>query len=516
MRVTAQRSARRSRPTSAARWTQAATPGSLRPTRVHLKGEHMAADEALNLGHIDHIVVLMLENRSFDHMLGYLSLEGGRTDVDGLTAAMANPGADRSYPVFHLPRGAVGAKELDPEHSGEAVARQIHGGAMDGFVASYAETLARRGVVAADPGPIMGYYNAHDLPTYDHLAAEFAICDRWHSSVPGATWPNRLYALTGHADGSADDKPGAPIYDKPSFVRHLDAGGVSWRWYSYAPGTLRCVDSEYLVGHHDHFAFVDRVKLGWAAKLEEKVVIDEDSSSFLEDAVTGRLASVSWLDPNFCDLNLVGSPSNDDHAPSDVFEGQELVFRVYNALASGPKWDRTLLVVTYDEHGGFHDHVSPPAAADDDPERFGRYGVRVPTLVASPWIPRGHVSHAIFDHTSLIKTIMQRFCSAELEHRHGLSALGHWLERGHPHYLGKRVDAAAGLGQLLTEPSARPAPDRTALGEALAGHRAQLAAFAVKSPPTVGAASRPLTDHQVHMVLGADHLRRHGLPAGQP
>ncbi|HEU0318067.1 MAG TPA: alkaline phosphatase family protein, partial [Solirubrobacteraceae bacterium] len=145
----------------------------------------MAGDEVENLSKIDHLVVLMLENRSFDQMLGYLSLAGGRADVDGLTAGMANEHAGRTYPVFHLPRGEVAEAALDPDHSGEAAARQIDGGRMDGFVASYAETLARRGVVAADPAPIMGYYDAADLPTYDHLAAEFAICDRWHSSVPG-------------------------------------------------------------------------------------------------------------------------------------------------------------------------------------------------------------------------------------------------------------------------------------------------------------------------------------------
>ncbi len=476
----------------------------------------MADDPAQNLSHIDHIVVLMMENRSFDHMLGYLALEGGRTDVDGLSDAMTNEHAGHAFPVYHLPRGAVATKPLDPDHSGGSVAKQINGGKMDGFVSAYAETLASRGEPGVDPGPIMGYYNADDLPAYDHLAAEFTICDRWHSSVPGATWPNRLYALTGGADGTRDDKKGPPMYDRHSFARHLDAAGVPWRWYSYSPGTLRCADSEYLVGHHDRFHFVDKVKLNWLAKLDEAVTIDEHSSSFLEDAVTGNLAAVSWLDPNFYDLNLVGSPSNDDHPPSDVFEGQELVFRVYNALATGPKWEKTLLIVVYDEHGGFHDHVTPPEAPDDDPAKFGHYGVRVPALIASPWVARGVVSHTLFDHTSIIKTIMERFCSDELEHRHGLGAIIHWLEKGHPHYVGRRVEEATGLGVLLTETQPRPAPDRDALGERIAAERAKIAAFAVKSPPTVGAASRPLTDHQVHMAQAADHLRQHGLPAGQP
>ncbi|MEA2299690.1 MAG: phospholipase [Solirubrobacteraceae bacterium] len=476
----------------------------------------MSAAKTENLHKIDHIVVVMLENRSFDHMLGYLSVEGGRPDVDGLAAGMANQHAGHTYPVHHLPAGAFATGALGPDHSGAGVARQVNGGKMDGFVAAYAEALAGRGLGGVDPGPVMGYYGAEELPTYDHLAGEFTICDRWHSSVPGATWPNRLYALTGAADGSHDDRPVLPLYDKHSFVRHLDAAGVSWKWYSYAPGTLRCVDGEYLVGRHDHFAFVDRVKLRWPTVIEESVTIDAGSASFLEDAVRGDLAAVSWIDPNFYDLDLVGSPSNDDHPPSDVAEGQELVFRIYNALATGPKWDKTLLVVVYDEHGGFHDHVAPPEAPDDDPEGFGRYGVRVPALIVSPWAAPGAVSHTLFDHTSVIKTIMERFCSDELVHHHGIDALKHWLERGHPHYLGRRVEAATGLGQLLSEPRARPAPDREALGRRLAGTRAELAAAAVRSPPSARAADWPVTDLQLGMAAAAEHFRQHGLPHGQP
>lgn len=473
--------------------------------------------DAENLGKIDHVVVVMLENRSFDQMLGYLSLDGGRADVDGLAVGITNPYGGRSYPPVHLGPGAFTGTAVGPEHTGSAVSRQVNGGKMDGFVSDYAATLTAHGLAGADPGPIMGYYDAADLPVYDHLAAEFAICDRWHSSVPGATWPNRMYAVAGSADGSRDNSTGwLPIYNKHSFIRHLDAAGVSWRWYAYSPATLRLIDPEYLVGHYDHFAFVDKVKLNWEATLEEALVIDECSSSFLEDAVTGNLPAVSWIDPNFYEPNLVGSPSNDDHPPSDVFEGQELVFRIYNALASGPKWDKTLLIVTYDEHGGFHDHVRPPPAPDDDEKNFGEYGLRVPALIASPWVPRGGVSHTLFDHTSIIKTIMQRFCSQELEHLHGFRALTHWLEHGHPHYMGKRVAEATGLAELLSEPAARPAPDRTALGHALGARRAEMASFAVRSPPTVGAATRPLTDLQKQIAVAADHLRQHGLPAGQP
>ncbi len=140
----------------------------------------------------------MLENRSFDHMLGYLSHEGGRDDVDGLRAEFANEHDARRYPVHHLDGTTI---PDDPDHSAAAVDLQLGGGRMDGFVSSFAKTLDGLGLESADPGRVMGYYNADDVPVYDHLAREFAICDRWFSSVPGATWPNRLYAICGRADG---------------------------------------------------------------------------------------------------------------------------------------------------------------------------------------------------------------------------------------------------------------------------------------------------------------------------
>ena len=146
-----------------------------------------ATDTAAALAKVEHIVVLMMENRSFDHMLGYLSLEGGREDVDGLKAGMANEYGGRSYPSHHLKRTAFLPVE-DPDHSGEATSVQIAGGAMSGFVDSFAAKLAQRRASDHDPGLVMGYYNAGDLPVYDHLAAEFCVCDRWFCSVPGATW----------------------------------------------------------------------------------------------------------------------------------------------------------------------------------------------------------------------------------------------------------------------------------------------------------------------------------------
>lgn len=470
-----------------------------------------------NLKKIEHIVVLMLENRSFDHMLGYLSLEAGRTDVEGLKAGMSNDAGGKTYSSKHLPETHPPNPKWDPDHSSEATDKQINGGKMDGFAASFAETLAGRGVTDPDPGMVMGYYNATDLPVYDHLAKHFCVCDRWHSSVPGATWPNRLYAVAGSADGSRDDRPiPPPLYDKPSFVRHLEAAHVDWRWYTYGFGTLRCVDAQYLLGHREHFAYVERTKLPLDVRLEEELLLDEDSASFIEDAQRGKLAPVSWIDPNFKDFNLAHAQSNDDHPPSDVGAGQELALLVYNAVASGPKWKETLLLVTYDEHGGFYDHVAPPQAADDDPKMFGSYGVRVPALVVSPWVKPGSASSILFDHTSIIKTILSKFASGELAHLPHPQAFIHWLEEGHPHYMGKRVAMASHVGDLLTESSAAPPPDRTNLVQWLAVRGAQRGEKLATDPVSFPVERRLFTDLQRGMLTAERHLRDRGLPPGQP
>lgn len=470
------------------------------------------------LENIDHIVVLMLENRSFDHMLGYLSLERGRTDVNGLSPEMSNSAAGTEYPIKHLTATHIPNPNWDPDHSSAATDLQIGDGRMDGFAESFARTLASRGVTAPapDPGMVMGYFDGSDLPVYDHLAEQFVVCDRWHASVPGATWPNRLYAVAGSADGSRDDRHGPPLYHKKSFVRHLEASGVTWRWYTYDVGTLRCADDQYLVGYRDRFAYVEKSKLPWDTALEEDLLVDEASASFVEDAQRGNLAQVTWIDPNFKDLDLAHTQSNDDHPPSDVQDGQELVLLVYNAIAAGPAWDRTLLLVVYDEHGGFFDHVAPPEAPDDDPSIFGRYGVRVPALVVSAWVPSRTVSNTLFDHTSIIKTILTRFCPSELEREPQPERLIHWVERGHPHYMGKRVEEATDLGGLLTESAPRPAPDRTQLVQWLGQRQSQRALKVLTEPVPFKTEDRLFTDLQRAMLAAERELRDRGLPHGQP
>jgi phospholipase C len=441
-----------------------------------------------NLRKVDHIVVLLMENRSFDHMLGYLELEGGRTDVDGLTSDMANVHAGKRYRVHHLGTKKF-TKAQDPPHGGKSVAQQVSNG-NGGFVTSFATERPQGG----DPGIVMGYYNGADLPVYDHLAREFCVCDHWFCSVPGSTWPNRLYAVTGQAAGSKDNKK-PPIYDLPSFVRHLDRAKQSWRWYTHEEfATLRITDGKYFLGRFDNFAYFDRRSF-----LQPK--------NFLDHAAAGELPAVSWIDPNFIDFDFIGpSGSNDDHPPSDVMDGQELALKLYHALVTSPAWKKTLLVITYDEHGGFFDHAPPPAAQDDRPA-FRSYGPRVPALVVSPWVERGSVFPTIFDHTSIIKTILLRFCQQA---------------DGSIPDMGARVTHANHLGGVLSLSSARPAPPVSTfqhLIERAARRRSDVFRRRLQAPVTGDApdpAHPELNDLQEGIVAARKRLRAAGLPEGQP
>jgi phospholipase C len=486
-------------------WARTARLLAVKPPRTPSATVAAAIDESVQrLGEIDHIVVLMLENRSFDHMLGYLTLNG-RRDIDGLTGSESNTAPDGSiHPVHWLGgRTQFAGEAEDPDHAGAAVAEQLadHNG---GFVANFARysqaAAARLDVPVPDPGLVMGYYNEQDLPVYDYLARQFCVCDRWFSSVPGATWPNRLYSVAGRCAGSHDDNPGGPIYALPAFVRYLDQHERSWRWYSYDPATLRMVDPAYRFTHHHRFAFVDRRKISVAE--DALGHLTEQGGSFIEDAATGQLPDVSWIDPHFKDAHVLGPDSNDDHPPSDVRAGQQLVLSVYHAVRSGPAWNKTLLIITYDEHGGFYDHVAPPAAVDDDP-RFRRYGVRVPALIVSPWIDAGAVAKTTFDHTSIIKTIMLRFARS-----------GDVIPQ-----ISARVAAAEHLGTLLRRGGPRGAgeiEDHTPLIAPLQKWADQLRERQFAVPLRPPSPPRALTDFQSGYHQAARELRRAGLPAGHP
>jgi phospholipase C len=475
---------RTGRSRSAAKPRAAATGSRAAATRQRYVAAAVDQDAA-NLKKIDHIVVLIMENRSFDHMLGYLSLEAGRTDIDGLQAGMSNSHNGKKYPIRHLQRTAL-TKPEDPCHGGACTAQQVSNN-MGGFVDNYVKSRPK----APHPDLVMGYYSGADLPTYDHLVREFCVCDGWFASVPGATWPNRLYALAGRAAGSKDPKK-VPVYNVPSFARQLDAKHVSWRWYTHDVSTLRFIDENYLLGHGAKFAYFDRRSL-LAAR------------NFIDDAAAGKLPTVSWIDPNFYDVSFIGpSGSNDDHPPSDLRAGQELVLKVYTALLNSPNWSKTMLIITYDEHGGFYDHVLPPPAQDDSPA-FRTYGVRVPAIVVSPFTERESVSNTLYDHTSIIKTILLRFCQRS---------------DGQIPDMGARVNHANHLGSTLTLPAARkPTPlaayqhavdTITAWRTEVFRSRLLMQSIEPTADPT------DLTDLQKEVLAAKRELRKRGLPEGQP
>jgi phospholipase C len=400
---------------------------------------------------LKHIVVVMMENRSFDHMLGYLRREG-MTDVDGLTGDEFNLDRNGNEIRVHpfdaeatrvQRKGEALQKKLDPDHSPKGVRVQLGKGYGEtpngGFVRSFIESRKEEDQVGEDMWIVpMGYYTSKDLPTYDHLARQYCVCDRWFASIPGDTWPNRLYAAAGRmgpnvakqsdlvrraaALGPLKRLTRLPLFDVPAFTRQLRRN--QWRWYSHDPGTLRLVDATYRDLDNlmrDNFAFFDRRKVSWLTEVLERPIVG--GGSFLDDVANNTLPQAAWIDPNFVDVSVLDPNSNDDHPPADIRAGQAFVFDVYDALRRSADWEDTLLVITYDEHGGFYDHVTPPQVHSDDDSRYRTYGVRLPAIVVGPRVERRvlHEPERLegvaardqpqFDHTTLIKTILLAFAS---------------------------------------------------------------------------------------------------------
>lgn len=499
----------------------------------------MSDDQYLDrLKQVQHIVVVMMENRSFDHMLGYLARDS-QLDVDGLSGDEYNLDRNGAKVTVHafdadgtavMRTGEALSKALDPDHSKHGVATQLGAGYDDhphpdghngGFVRAFADTRNPGDHVASDLWSVpMGYYTAKDVPTYDFLARNFCVCDRWHSSVPGDTWPNRQYAVAGsegnrvhpsllaHLAELLPSHPSAlsnaPIYDVPAFTRQLDDG--QWRWYSHDPATLRAIDSRYRDFKHvkrENFAFFDRKQLSVLTEAAEAAIVGRDS--FLDDAVKGQLRPVSWIDPNFIDLSVIDPGSNDDHPPSDIRAGQAFVLQVYEALVRSGAWQDTLLVVVYDEHGGFYDHVMPPEVGGDP--RYRTLGVRVPALLVGPRVAAG-VCHEVFDHTSLIKTILRRFAANPDR------ALAQ---------MSPRVQAARHVGVALAEDARTDIPDHSPVGQAIEAWRTAARAKRQATPdgkpsPAPDGAGQPLVLHsfQEDIVKMTQTLLHAGLPPGQP
>ncbi len=329
------------------------------------------------LPQIEHVVVVQMENHSFDDHFGVLGRGDGFRIGRGGLPLDANPDTNGNLiRAFHMP--STCQQHGHPGQNWNASHTAFDNGRNDGFV---------RG-----SGPVaMGYWDGTDLPFYYGLARTFPLCDRFFCSVLAQTYPNRRFLMAGTAAGIvstttaalfAPPPPNGTIFDR--FAAH----GISWRnYYSDAPSAAIIIETATKYGA-TNFSHV---------------------SQFFTDAAAGTLPFFSLVDPNF------STQSEED--PQDVREGEQFAAQVINAVMHGPGWPKTLLIWNYDEHGGYYDHVPPPPAIPPDnippditvppdlPGGYDRYGFRVPAVVVSPFARRHYVSHRIHDHTSVLKLV---------------------------------------------------------------------------------------------------------------
>lgn len=370
------------------------------------------------LATINHVVVLMLENRSFDHMLGLLYADSNNISptgqaFDGLTGTETNNDAKgRAVPVFKIDatmKNAYFMPGADPGEGYVATNNQLFGVANapvpaaatnSGFDTNFAYTL---GWQSKDPswsilpgtvaGNIMGMFTPQMLPVLSGLAKGFAVCDQWFASAPTETLPNRAFVCAGTSQGHMDDN--TKSFTSPTIFGSMSTHNLDWAIYGYTDQPLTRMNfPDTTAAPNSHFGLF---------------------KGFQKAAAAGTLPPYTFLEPSW------DSAGNSQHPNYNVALGEQFIHDVYYALRNGPGWDQTLLVVTYDEHGGCYDHVPPPQGAvppDNSVGEFGfdfkRFGVRVPTVLISPLIPAGTVFRVApgtmpLDHTSILKTIERRW-----------------------------------------------------------------------------------------------------------
>ncbi|HEX4197437.1 MAG TPA: alkaline phosphatase family protein [Caulobacteraceae bacterium] len=372
---------------------------------------------ANQLAKIDHVVELMLENRSFDQMLGFLYADQDNKSpagdpFDGLTGAESNPDdTGRQITVYPIkaddphPYLMPGA---DPGEGFQNTSYQLFNtddpgpGAVpdnQGFVLNFKSAIAsdlakhyKDTLPGTEASQIMAMYTPQLLPILSGLARGFAVCDAWFSSAPTMTMPNRAFALAGTSQGHLDDHN--KIFTCPSIFGRLSDKGVDWAIFGYNRDPLTRHDfSDTQSADDSHFGHF---------------------RDFTDRAAKGTLPAFTFLEPSW------DASGNSQHPNYDVAKGEQLIYDVYQALRGGKAWASTLLIVTYDEHGGNYDHVAPPSGAtppgDNTVGEFGfdftRFGVRVPAVLVSPLIKAGTVFRAdegVIDHTSVLKTLQERF-----------------------------------------------------------------------------------------------------------
>jgi phospholipase C len=346
---------------------------------------------------IEHLVVLMMENRSFDHALGFL--KSPTYAIDGLDGAETNPDIQGTNIRVSQDAHYQGDLTPDPGHDFISVNEQIFSNSqgtgtptMQGFVKAYQGKTNN----IAKSHNIMRCFDPGRLPALKTLAQEYALCDRWFASVPGPTLPNRAFAFGATSLGRVDMNPN--FLGLRTVFELLDENKVSSRIY-----------------------FTD-MSMGQAVlflqKNARKFLFFLDD--FFKDAKNNKLPAYSFIEPRFNDRSTPGSfvQASDQHPDHNVLEGDNLIKKVYEAIRSNDAgWESTLLVITYDEHGGLYDHVAPPATVNpgDKPLDtlvfdFKRLGIRVPAVLVSPFIPRRTILHdKVFDHASIIATARKLF-----------------------------------------------------------------------------------------------------------
>jgi phospholipase C len=359
---------------------------------------------------IAHLVVLMMENRSFDHIFGF------RAGVEGLKGDESNlldptKPESTSNPVFHVGTGAPYAITVGqgPGHSVNDTTTQLYGGKTavgkvlnNGFAKSYHTELTVADKVrdpsVADIGVVMQSFEAARLPAINALADEFVLCDHWYSEVPGPTQPNRLYLHAATSDGHALNA-WSLHFDLKTIYQQVQDAGLSWATYEHDTNEVRWFTP--LQPYQQNFKSIDQ---------------------FAADCKAGTLANYNFIVPRM--LASKTQPDNDQHAPNDMRWGEVLIADVYKALrANDSVWKQSALILLYDEHGGFYDHVAPPKAVNPDGKNsptagdpsyapsfaFDRLGLRVPALVVSPWVPKGQVCSKPLQHTSVMQTARKLF-----------------------------------------------------------------------------------------------------------
>jgi phospholipase C len=371
---------------------------------------------------IEHVIVLTLENRSFDHMLGCLQQVKG---VEGISASgqpRTNEYGGKPYPQEAYAPGHGRFVVDDPMHEHPHVMVQLEkdAGGKDnsGFVKDFAQSYPQ--LTDVGRGEVMKYHPLDSLPALHALARHFTVCDHWFSSLPGPTWPNRLFLMSGTSLGRVKMEEGLMDlnlhwYDQPSIFDRLNERNKIWRVYSGD------VPLTFLLVHQ------------WEP---ENAARHRPMTEFYKDIAghpAKKFPDFAWIEPAYLQPG-----ANDDHRPHDVLEGEALIASVYNALrANDELWKSTLLIVVFDEHGGFYDHVPPPATVPPDHHQeeytFDRLGVRVPVILVSPWVGDAVLTDE-FDHTSLLRYLIDKW---------GLGPLGQ-----------RAAQAKTFAGAILSQPRA--------------------------------------------------------------